>query len=284
MTEFDLSIYFPIPLLDTEGYVSLANTMVEVAPEAPPVHVQAAMTVLVDVLGEVETGLVSRIDEDLSTRLERFFDIFVDGVWMDLRHRLEFYAYYKHEGTAKFTEDDRAKLDFDQRLDQARVASNILDRLFADGTDFLRQRYPQQATHMAARLDWIESKQLEDDLSELVTPEFVALLKVCQTRYEAMVKERSSRDGKSIADLQVLRNKLRVQLYAYSGVVASMYVPNNPETAKVVAAALRPILVVRAQTRRGPSGGPIKEAVGEGTDEAEELNEAELEGDGLDEG
>jgi hypothetical protein len=285
MSVLDLSVYYPLPLLTTEGYVSLTNTMLDVAPTAPPAHVQLAADLLIKVLSEVEIGLVSRIDEDLSTRLDRAFDIFVDGVWLEMRERLLFFAYYKHEGTAKFTEEDRIALDFETRVDHARAADMILNRLFSEGTDFLRERFPQQATHMAARLDWVESKQLEDQLAELVTPEFVTLLKVSQNRYEAMVNERSSRDGKSVADLQALRHKLRVQLYAYAGAIGSMY-DGTPEAAKVVETALRPILVVRAQARRKAAGLALEEddlevvgEAGEGELAGEDELSSETEGD-----
>ncbi|HVI03736.1 MAG TPA: hypothetical protein VM869_33820, partial [Enhygromyxa sp.] len=223
MIGFDLSVYYPIPLLTAEGYVSLTHTMLDVAPKAPPPHVQYAAQLLTKVVSEVEIGLVTRIDEDFSTRIERAYDIFVDGVWFELRDRLAFFSCYNHEGTAKLTDEDREELDFDERLEQARSASKLHDRLFADGADFLRQSFPQQAALMAARLNWLESKQLEDQLAELVTPQFITLMKICQRRYEAMVKERSSRDGKSLADMQVLRHKLRVQLYAYAGAIGSLY-------------------------------------------------------------
>jgi hypothetical protein len=282
MAELDLSAYYPLPLLDTEGYVSLTNTMLDVAPKNPPEHIQISINSLTGVLGEVEIALVTRIDEDLSTRIERAYDLFVDAVWFDLRHRLEFFHIYKHEGAAKFTEKDRDELDYDHRLEQSMQASKIHERIFGDGTDFLRLKFPQQATHMAARLDWVESKQLDDQLGELVTPDFVTLLKVCQTRYEAMVKERSSRDGKSNADLQALRTKLRIQLYAYTGAIGGMYDPKKPETAKVVADALCPILIVRSQTRRGPGGvgggdegGAVIEPAVEEEPEAQEEEEPE---------
>lgn len=250
MAELDLSIYYPIPLLTTEGYVSLTKTMLDVAPKDPPQVVEVAKKDLSQVRNEVEAGLVVRIDEDLSTRIERSFDSFVDRVWNELRDRLAFYTIYMHEGAAKFTDADRAQLDFDHRVEQARVAAKIIDRIFAQGADFLREKFPQQATHMAARLDWVESKELDKALAELVTPELLGLIKVCQVRYEAMVNERSSRDGKSLADLRALRNKLRCQLYVYCGAVGTIYDPDKPATAKIVQAALRPILIARAQARR----------------------------------
>lgn len=249
MNVFDLSVYYPIPLLSTEGYVSLTKTLVEVAPNAPPGHVKLSMEQLLGVLALVDAGLISRIDEDLSTRLERAYDIFVDGVWFELRDRLAFYECFKHEGTAMFSEEERDELEFDERLEQGRTAAMIHSRIFGDGADFLRDRYPEQATHMATRLNWVESKQLEDQLTDLVTPQFVTLLKVCQRRYESMVNDRSSRVGKSIADLRELRNKLRTQIYGYVGAVGSMY-DGTPETAEIIEKALRPILIARSQSRR----------------------------------
>jgi hypothetical protein len=250
MATVDLSLYYPIPWLNTEGYVSMAKDLLSVAPTVAPPHVAAAIGSLVKVLTEVKEGLVSRIDEDLSTGIERSFDVFVDRVWFEVRNRLESYEIYKHEGTQKLTEADLVALDFDKQLERGRAAAAIHARLFGDGVEFLRDRYPQQATQMAARLDWLALKQLDAVLAELVTPEWANMLKVCQVRYEAMISERSARDGKSTADLRELRNKLRMQIYAYCGAIGSILDPNTPESAKQVEASLRPVLSYRAQNRR----------------------------------
>lgn len=247
---FDLSVYYPLPLLTTEGYVSLANTMLDVKPLNGPEQVAIAALSLQEVLKEAEQGLVTRIDEDLSTKRERAFDGFVDGVWFELRQRLEFYSAYHHEGVAMFTKEDREYLEIDDRLARARIAADMLERLFGAGTDFLRAPFPQQASHMAARLDWIESKELGEMLEKLVDPYLAKLILRCQVRYEAMVSDRSSRYGKSLADLNELRNNLRRQLYSYIGAIGTMYDYKEPESAKPVEAALRPILVTRARVRR----------------------------------
>jgi hypothetical protein len=254
MLTFDVSIYFPIPQLNTEGYISLIRSMLMVAPKNPPPHVAAAIDVLKKVLTEGEAQLVLRIDEDLSTSIERAFDILVDYVWSETRTRLEFAAIYSHEGAAKFTAEDREQLDIEERIEEGRVAVTMLERMFGNGTDFLRTPYAEQATHMGARLDWIDSKSLEPALEELVGAKLVALLKVCQQRYEAMVGERASRDGKSVADLRELRNLLRRQIAAYCGAVGTMHAIDDAESAKVVEDALRPILVARARARRKALG------------------------------
>jgi hypothetical protein len=250
MFTFDLSLYFPIPLLTTESYVSLTKDLQRAAPSQPPPHVTKALQSMAATLVEVKAGLVSRIDKDLPASLQRAFDIFVDRVWNEVRVRLEFYDIYNYEGIQKLTEAERMSIDYDTQLERSRTAATIHARLFGDGTDFLRSKYPQQATQMATRLEWLESKQLDTELADLVGHELVDLLKVCQVRYEAMISERSTRDGKSSADLRELRNKLRMQIYAYCGAVGSMLDPDSPASLEQVEAALRPVLSYRAQTRR----------------------------------
>ncbi len=270
-------MYFPLPLLTTEGYISMGNTLLEVAPKQPPAHVGVSIGELADVVAEAEAGLVARIDEDLSTKLERLFDIFVDVVWNEFNSRLEFQQVYLHKGAAKLSDEDREKLDFDQRVADARTAAMVHEKLFGGGSNFLRARYAQQATHMAARIDWIDLKQHGEALDRVVSPELMRLLRVCQPRYEAMVNERNSRAGKSAANLTVLRNKLRCQLYSYCGVIGSMVSPAKPEATAIVEAALLPILVIREQNRRKGPGGEVGEELGKVVAELEAQEQGEAE-------
>jgi hypothetical protein len=274
MNVFDLSVYYPIPLLTTEGYISLFKSLLMVAPANPPPHIVEAIEEFMKGLSEAEGILVLRIDEDLSTWLERIFDLLVDQVWVETRERLEFAAIYRHEGVAKFTQEDRIALDLEARIKEAHTANKMLERMFANGVDFLRTPFPQQATHTAARLDWVTAKNLDPEFEQLVGPKLTTLLKVCQNRYEVMVAERSSRDGKSVADLRDLRINLRRHIYSYAGAIGSMYKISNPQTAEVVENALRPILIAREHARRKSLGLPEGEqAVDEELEVEEELEE-----------
>jgi hypothetical protein len=276
MTEIDLSIYYPIPLLTTEGYISLLKAALMVAPVDPPAHVKEAMIALANAVTEAEGLLVARLDENFSTGLERSFDIMVDQVWIELRQRLEFAAIYKHEGAAKFTDEDRSKLEFEDRLEEARIAAIMIERMFANGVDFLRTPYPQQATHMAARLDWVDTKKFDEALEELVGLKLTTLLRVCQQRYEVMVGERGSRDGKSVADFRELRNFLRRHLYAYCGAVGTLYKFGDAKSIEVVEHALRPILVAREHARRKAAGLPEDgDAAVDQLDQLDQLDEGE---------
>jgi hypothetical protein len=90
-----------------------------------------------------------------------------------------------------------------------------------------------------------------------------------------MVGERSSRDGKSVADLGKLRHHLRRQVYAYVGSIGTLYKVDNPESAEIVENALRPILIAREQARRTALG--LIDEVIEDEDEDELDDEAEAE-------
>lgn len=242
--------------------VSLGTTLVDVAPADPPPHVAAGIAAFVTVLGEVKSGLVSKIDEDLSTGTERSFDIVVDRAWLELRERLAFFEIYTQPGMNQLTEADREQLDWEARLEQARVAAVVLARLFGDGTEFLRAPYPQQATHMAARLEWLDDKQLNESLADVVGTELTSLIAVCQVRYQAMVSQRGSRAGKSLADLRALRDRLRRQIYSYAGMIGTMVQLDDPASEAVAEAALRPILVARANAKRKSfSGAGIEDGV-----------------------
>jgi hypothetical protein len=65
-----------------------------VAPTNPPPHVAEAIATFMKARIEAKAKLVDRIDEDLSTGLDRLFDTLVDYVWVELRQRLEFSAIY----------------------------------------------------------------------------------------------------------------------------------------------------------------------------------------------
>ena len=259
MDEFDISIYYPLPNLTTEGYVSLTKVMLLNLPAWAPPHVTASAHRVSQSLTATEAALVARIEEDLGTRRHRAFDLFVDAVWYVLRERLEAYGIYTHEGAAELTEEDRDLLDWDRRIARARLAGRLHFKVFGDGIEFLRASYSQQSVHMATRLTWLTGRDHGIPLDELVGANLVSLIQVCQVRYEAMVNTRNSRTGKSIADLRQLRDRLRRQLYAYCGVVATMVDPDDDASRAAVEAALRPILVARANSRRKLIGTSLEE-------------------------
>ena len=278
MHEFDLSLYFPLPNLTTEGYVTLAKVLLNAAPENPPPHLAATMASLEVSLAEAETALVARIDEDLGTQRDRNFDLFVDAVWYAMRERLASWSLYAHDGAAELSEADRDALELDERLERARLAAQVHAKLFGDGVDFLRMPYAQQAAHMAARLRWFASKDHAYPLAELIGPDLASLVARCQVRYEAMVSERNTKTGRSIADLREIRNVLRRQLYRYCGALGTLVEDDDAASVAAVEAALRPILMTRARSRSRQAGAGLE---GEQATLGEEAAEPEPDGSEL---
>lgn len=278
MYEFDLSSYFPAPNLDTEGFIALTKAMLLNVPKPTPPLVEHARARLEDSLGEAERALDERVEEQVEGRRLKLFDPFVDAVWSELEHRLSAHTLYLDQALTELDDDDREALALDQRAEQARVAAKLHTKLFGDGLEFLRSPYPQQSTRMAARLQWIANKAAELQLDELVGAELLELLRRCQVHYEAMVVESSNHTGKSAVDLRELRGLLRRRLYAYVGALGGMVDDDDPDSIVRIEAALRPLLVARAYTRRrpGPSEPIDFEAVLERIAEASE-SEAESE-------
>jgi hypothetical protein len=129
-------------------------------------------------------------------------------------------------------------------------------RVFGDGVEFLRAPQAQQAAQMAARLRWLHLDH-GIPLDDVIGGDLVALLDRCQIRFEAMVNHRGARTGKSLTDVRELRNRLRRQLYTYCGAVGSM-IDGDPASVAIVEAALRPILVARANSRRKVAGTGVE--------------------------
>lgn len=253
MTTLDLSLYYPLPKLTTTGFISLTATLLRTRPTPAPDLVEVAATRLEGVLAEAREALVVRLDEDLSTGRHRSFDAFVDRVWAIARDRLLAHAVYLHPGAAELDVEAREQLDFDDRLERARVAGRVYDKLFGQGLEFLRLPYPRQCVQMATRLTWLRSKDHGAPIEELIGEDWLVLMDECQVGYEAMVAERAKRPTQSAADLRDLREKLRRHLYRYCGAIGAMVDPDDQDSVARVEAALRPILVARAEARQRAS-------------------------------
>jgi hypothetical protein len=265
-TEFqsiDIAALTTVPLLSAAGYVSLIKSLSEVQPKDPPKHVQKAVARMQASRGEAEQALDARLGGDVDVALERSFDLLVDRVWLFLRSQLEFWSIYEHDGIELFTEQQQAELDLEEYRALAKVADDLLDRLFgAEGSEFLRLPYMQQAAHMASRLRLIANKGLGESFEELVGARMVKLLTICQQRYEAMVNARTARESGVVADLREQRASMQRSIQLYAVAVLGMLDEDDPPTAEIVTHALAPIVVTRFRRSTGAEGG-VDELVGE---------------------
>jgi hypothetical protein len=229
-------------VLTLTGSISIGKSLVDLRPVDIPDYVEKAADKLAAAVEAAENALADRLDRRADLGLERSFDILVDRIWVSLRARLEFWSCYRHDGLGLLNADEHAKLDLENSRKLAVIAEELLARLFGDGVEFLRLPYPEQAAHMAARLRYVESRGLEDELGDLVDVRLITLAKICQRRYEAMVAERSARDTAVSIDLRPLRAKIRTAAENYASLLLSTLDDGDEEWAKTVLTALRPML------------------------------------------
>jgi hypothetical protein len=272
----DITTLTDVPLLTTAGYVSLLEALISVAPSAPPIEVARALDRLHTGLVEAKQALVERLGDEVDTALERSFDNLVDQLWISLRAQLEFWPLFNHPGIAMLSEGDRAKLDLETCQELSVTAGMLVERMFGaanGGTDFLRMNYPQQSAHMGSRLQLIDAHGHTQSFNEeLVISRTATFVNVCQSRYEAMVKERASRDGGQATDLRELRASLRRTIRLYANCVTGMLDEKDQDSPIVVHRALYPIVAAYPQVRRAQADA--------GGDEDAAANEVPTVGDG----
>jgi hypothetical protein len=223
---------------------NLITLMPKVLPEDEATAIKKAAERLTIAIDDAEEALAGRFDNKVDLRLERLFDLLVDRVWVTLKNGLEFWSCYDHEGVDLLSEDEQNELDIEGGRELAEKARELLDGLFGEGTEFLRLPYPQQAAQMAARLRFVENRGLGPVFIDLVGDRPVALAKVCQRRYEAMVAERSARDNAVAIDLRLLRSKISDAAENYANLLIATLPGGDEAWAKVVLKALRPMLSI----------------------------------------
>jgi hypothetical protein len=241
----DLSGYRTMSVFTLSGSISVGKSLRDLQPFNLPDYVEKAADKLAIAVDEAEQALTVRLDQKADLGLERSFDTLVDRIWVMLRGRMEFWDCYTHEGVALLSEKEQIEADLEGGRKLATIAEELLARLFGDGVEFLRLPYPQQASHMAARLRYLETHGLEAEFAELVGTRPVALAKICQRRYEAMVSNRSARDTAVTVDLRPFRARIRSTAENYANLLLATLDGGDEEWAKIVLTALRPMLTPR---------------------------------------
>lgn len=268
----DLAQYRTIPMLTVTGTISVTRSLVERSPPQLPDYVAASKKRLMSEIEHTQSAITTRLDDKFSLGAERSFDLLVDRVWGHLRSRLEFWGLYVHEGVDLFDQSERAELELDEGVALAQTAAQLLARLFGDGVEFLQMSYPEQAEHMAARLRYIEREGLGEVFEQLVGDHPALLMRICQRRYEAMVRERNSREGGVSVNLRLLREQLRRAAEDYASLLLSTIHEAEDDWITQVFAALKPMVVARNQARRGGGAGVVEDpAALEGDDPSDEV-------------
>jgi hypothetical protein len=260
------------------GSITVGEALLDEMPDEVPESVEKAAKYLKSTIEQAQEGLTDRFDGKADTAIERAFDVLVDRIWIVLRARLEFWHCYTLPGVTMLSAEEQVEAEIDKNRKLAMVAKDLLARLFANGTDFLRLSYPQQAVHMAARLRYIDTRGLQEEFKELIGPAPVVLARVCQRRYESMVKARAARDTAVNVNLKPLRASVAWAVENYAAALLGTLPDGDAEWAKLVLAALQP-MVATDGPRSSSSGESPEEQLPETIEEIEQLLGLELPSD-----
>ncbi len=247
----NLARYRTLSVLTVTGTMSVGNSLfINRLPELPD-FVENSAQKLGKRVAEGQDALTERLDRKADLGLERAFDLLVDRIWALLKARMEFWQCYTHQGISLLSAEEQDKAEVDKNRKLAAVATELLERLFGGGTEFLRMPYTQQASHMAARLNYIHSRGLSAEFVEIVGVRPAALVEICQRRYEAMVADRTARNDSVVVDLRPHRARVKHAAENYASLLLSTLDDGDADWAKAVLESLRPMLAVERPNSSG---------------------------------
>lgn len=274
--DFDPTVYMSLPRLNVSGLLTVVKVLIQLQPEGDWPEVETAVERVVEDVSAIDTVLVDRIvDPARFSRDDVKFDLFVDGLWGLFRDRLTGWSRYLADGRKRLALDAQLEIDLDALEHRAERASEVLDKLFVDGLEFLRRNYNEQAQLMSNVLEAIAVEKLDDELSELTGAELLPLLRACQRHYDKMVSDRLAREqNTTIGNLNLLKARLLRSVQFYVSAVIGTLNAKKPNTVEAVEAALQPIVNVRLG--RNPTANTAIESKGaEGADQANAIESDE---------
>ena len=244
--DIDLTPYQVTPLLPAEATVTLGLDLWELKPADAPAQVEKAGKRMLESAKAIEEVFDIRVEQaGINLRMQVSFDGASDRFWVATRHRLFYWMSYAHEGLGMLDDAEQDEIDLQDKLEKAEIARDLEKHLFGiDGLKFLSKPFNQQVALTASRLRFINGSDKLSDYEELLGTDLLTTLKVLQRRYEAMVRERSSKDDDS-SKLKLLRFKLQRHIAFYASAVLQMIDEDDPKSIELVLAALRPMINAR---------------------------------------
>ncbi len=224
---FDRSPYTTAPVITVSTGITLASALCDACPAGASPGIQKAATHLSSVAAKAKGDLVNRNnqlgafpDED-----SRGLDTEADRCWGAFRLRGQAMAMLRPDVYPK-----------------AQRAVELDARLFPQGTEFLKSEYASQSTSMATILQVIDEGGLEQNITDILGPEFLAAVREVQPRYAAMVKERLRRDKAAGQNLFETIRAIQAAIVNYAGKVIGAIEHDDPATEETARVALLPIL------------------------------------------
>ena len=235
---FDPSSYVRSPSFALPEGVTLGRALVAACPRALAPLVKKPSERLEKRLDEAETALVARQRHStLSEEATRTIDAEIDGCFWGLKLRLEGY-----QSLPPATEP------------KSQRASQLQQRLFADGLSFLRDSYSAQLAAMQAFVQRIDEDKLAREVDDLCGPEFLDHIRRLLPRYQRMVQGMLTRETTLPENLSSHRIALQKAITAYASAVCGTVDDTDPATIRLAQTALAPLDNLRAliASRRTP--------------------------------
>jgi hypothetical protein len=251
IASIDFTQYQTTPLLPVEATLTLGLDLHEGKPPGAPPQVEKAAKRMLNTANEIKQELVARVElAGFNFGMQVAFDIVCDRFWVAVRQQFLYWMNYAHDGLDLLSEEEQDKIDLEDKREKAELARELDKHLFGiDGLNFLRKPFNQQVALMASRLSFITASEKFSGYHEVIGAELFNTLNVVQGRYEAMVRDRSSRDDDG-ANLRLLRHNLQRHISLYAGAVLSMIDEDEPDSIELVLSALRPMVNVRVRRSR----------------------------------
>lgn len=251
---FDFAPYRRIPHVTALTTLALGRALLEARPAERSDQIEQAAKMVSDQLAAVEAALERHDHAPPHYDDGPGFEGGTEALWEVLRGRLSAWQGFEHPGLDALIErgDGLGRVLEDGRRKATRARA-CAEALFARaGLRVFRGPYDDQSGAMGVMLRLIDDGDFDAEIEELVGVEILPALAGCQVRYRDMVAQRhreaSAADPSSLA---LLRQQLRRSLELYAVTVLALLAAGSEEAAQTVRAALRPIVVLRAQMAEG---------------------------------
>lgn len=181
---------------------------------------------------------------------ETALDQFADYLWGIVDDRLAHWEAFGLPAASRLAQQKPGNFDYAARIDKAREAFALRRQLLAEGLDFTRRPYAEQAEYMVTLWKVIEQDKLDARLNHLIGADFFEALRDVHDHYVAMVERRSSRAQGSAVNLRELALALQKDIQNYVIALLAMIRDDDPDNVAMIRAALRPIDALREQLER----------------------------------
>lgn len=212
--DFDPSSYMSTPRLDVPGLIALGQRLLAAAPDALPAAAERCKQTLAAATQALMAGWELQPQDEPSHKM-RPIDMAADTSWACLKGRLEPYAWLD-EG----------------RHPDARIARELLARLFPSGLAFTQLEYAAQWAEATRRINLIADGELGPVLRRLCGDLFVDELFHWHAEYTHMIgaiaEPEADQAGSLPPSLSQLRRQIAQAILAWQVQLVALHLTGHP--------------------------------------------------------